>query len=89
MLESSSSSFCVLPPQPSRSLLVQILGVATMKSALFLAVAALNGALALPSLAKKDDPFSNWQAAGPDDARAPCPMLNSLANRKDELPLYS
>ncbi|KAI1416910.1 Chloroperoxidase [Hypoxylon sp. FL1857] len=26
------------------------------------------------------DPYGNWKPAGPGDVRAPCPMLNSLAN---------
>ncbi|USW55097.1 Putative chloroperoxidase [Septoria linicola] len=35
-------------------------------------------ALALPS--KVLGPYESWAAAGPDDFRGPCPMLNTLAN---------
>ncbi|MCJ1327625.1 hypothetical protein MMC10_004296 [Thelotrema lepadinum] len=51
-----------------------------MKLSLSFALALLGEALAHPSLAVKDDPYSAWAPAGPDDARAPCPMLNTLAN---------
>lgn len=27
-----------------------------------------------------DGPYANWKPAGPGDVRAPCPMLNTLAN---------
>ncbi|KAI0005272.1 Chloroperoxidase [Xylariaceae sp. FL0662B] len=34
----------------------------------------------LQSASAKSCPFSIWKPAGPNDARAPCPMLNTLAN---------
>ncbi|KAL8292634.1 hypothetical protein RQP46_001246 [Phenoliferia psychrophenolica] len=34
----------------------------------------------LPERKRGDNPWSDWQPAGPDDSRGPCPVLNSLAN---------
>ncbi|KAF2736484.1 Cloroperoxidase [Polyplosphaeria fusca] len=52
-----------------------------MKSSLLYAATAFGIALAFPSIPSQgDDRFHKWHPAGPADVRAPCPMLNSLAN---------